>query len=260
MTNSIARYRYTLLQRYVYILANHTTKSKPCWVIYVYCICKKRDIRYRVINLVLTYIIVQTIETVLVAITGMLALLSLILWLERMVRIVMANYLISSILLGMSNFIELAHNRLVYGEATTWWIARVENILWNLLMTWKPTILLTIYFLLLLFIVKKAHIGIGTVRNEWLRIILTLLFIPCTVISILLSLATAIFGAQLMDASALQWFADLVSHNPFLYNFILLTPLRVVLPGLMTIAIAAFVLRTKDEIIQRVVVHDPEFD
>lgn len=190
----------------------------------------------------------------------MIALLSLVLWLERMVRIVMANYLISSILLGMSNFIELAHERLVYWEAAAWWISKLENTLWNLLLHWKPTILLTIYFLLLLFIVKKAHIWIGTVRNEWLRIILTLIFIPCTVISILLSLATAIFGAQIMDANALQWFANLVIDNPYLYNFILLTPLWVVLPGLLTIAIAAFVLRTKDEIIQRVVVHDPEFD
>jgi len=168
----------------------------------------------------------------------------------------MANYLISSILLGMSNFIELAHDKLVYGQTAAWWISKVENTLWSLLLTWKPTILLTIYFLLLLFIVKRAHIGIWIVRNEWLRVILTILFIPCTVISILLSLATAIFGVKLMDPSSLQALATLVIHNEFLYNFILLTPLWIVLPGILTIAIAAFVLRTKDEIIQRVVVHD----
>ena len=89
---------------------------------------------------------------------------------------------------------------------------------------------------------------------------MTLLFVPCTVISILLSLATAIFGIKLMEQSSLQALAQLVADNEYLYNFVLLTPLWIVLPGIFTIAIAAFVLRTKDEIIQRVVVQEPEFD
>ena len=202
----------------------------------------------------------QTIQTVLVAVTGMLAILSLVLWLERMVRIIMANYLISSILLGMSNFIDLIYTRLTLSENAVWWVGKVESTVGSLLLNWKPTILLTIYFLLLLFIVKKAHIWIWIVRNEWLRLILTLLFVPCTVISILLSLATAIFGIKLMEQSSLQALAQLVADNEYLYNFVLLTPLWIVLPGIFTIAIAAFVLRTKDEIIQRVVVQEPEFD
>ncbi|USN54903.1 MAG: hypothetical protein H6765_10735 [Candidatus Peribacteria bacterium] len=53
------------------------------------------------------------IETAAVALAGMITLLCLILGLEKMIKIIMGNYLIGFILLGMSNLIDLINERLL---------------------------------------------------------------------------------------------------------------------------------------------------
>lgn len=189
----------------------------------------------------------------------MLAILSLILWFDRMIRIIMANYLIASILLGLGNFIDLVWNQwlMVDGQAQRR-VEWLQNRIGKLLMAWKPTLLLTVYFILLIFIVNKAHIWVGKVRNEWLRRLLTIVFLPCTVISIFVSLALAIYGNQVFDIAQLQMLASYFSWNAMVYNFIMLTPLRIILPGIATIIVAALVIRTKDDIVVREVVVEEE--
>ena len=185
----------------------------------------------------------------------MLTILSAILGLDRMIRIIMGNYLINSIILWLSNFIELVSQKLLFGQTeAAEWLGKIEGTLGKLLLDGRPTILLTTYFLLLLFVVKRAHIGLGEIRNDGTRRLLTILFIPSTVLSILLSVATAIFGARILSLEAIQWFASLVDHNVRLEQFILLTPLRIVLPAIFVIVLAGFMRRNTDEIIQKVVV------
>lgn len=197
----------------------------------------------------------SVIQTAIIAIGWMLALLSLILWLERMIRIIMANYLIASILLGLWNFIDLISNRLLISPAERW-VDGLQKWFWWALLASKPTVLLTVYFVLLLFIVSKAHIWLGRIKNDGLRIMLMLLFLPCTIISILLSIWLAIFGNQIMNLNELQLLATYVKDYPYAYDFIMLVPLRIILPGLVTIFVAAFVLRTKDEIVKKEFVFD----
>lgn len=200
-------------------------------------------------------------ETALIAVWGMLAILSAILGLDRMIRIIMGNYLINSILLGLSNFIELISQRLIFAKSSASdWLAKLEWWLAELLLDGRPTILLTVYFLLLLFVLKRAHIGIWEIKNDGMRFLLTILFIPSTVLSILLSIATAIWGVKIMSLEALQWLAKLVDHNERLYQIVLLTPLRLILPGIFVILAAAFMRRNTDEIVQKVVVTERVFD
>lgn len=199
------------------------------------------------------------IHTAVIAVWWMLAILSLILWLDRMIRIIMANYLIASILLGMWNFIDLVSSQwLIVDGQTQRWVDGLQSRIWKLLIAGKPTLLLTTYFILLIFIVNKAHIGVGKVRNEGLRWILTVIFLPCTVISILVTLALAIYGNQVFDINQLRFLADYFVSNPIIHNFIMLTPLRIILPWLATIVVAALVIRTKDEIIVREVIVEEE--
>ncbi len=201
------------------------------------------------------------LETAVIAVAWMLTILSAILGLDRMIRIIMGNYLINSVILWLSNFIEMISQHLLFGETVAAeWLAKVETGLGRLLLDGRPTILLTVYFLLLLFIIKRAHIGLGEIRNDGTKILLTILLIPSTVLSILLSIATAIFGAKILSLEAIQGFAWLVDHNERLYQFILLTPLRIVLPALFIIVLAAFMRRHTDEVIQKVVVTEREFD
>lgn len=59
-----------------------------------------------------------------------------------------------------------------------------------------------------------------------------------------------------MNLNELQLLATYVKDYPYAYDFIMLVPLRIILPGLVTIFVAAFVLRTKDEIVKKEFVFD----
>lgn len=136
--------------------------------------------------------------TALFAVSGMIAILSLVMGLEKMIRIIMANYFIASIILALSNFIDLITSQLLLGRIER----RVDGLqhwIGKLLVAGKPTALLTVYFILLLFLITKSRIGLGSVKNDVVKYILTLLFLPCTVLSILLSIAVAIFGSQMVS-------------------------------------------------------------
>ena len=117
-------------------------------------------------------------------------------------------------------------------------------------MAGKPTFLLTVYFILLVFITTKSDIGIGQIKNEGLRWALMIVFLPCTIISIMLTVALALFGNQMINIDELKILATPFVDQSWVYNFIMLTPLRIVLPGLVTFLIAALFLRSKQDFIQ----------
>lgn len=188
----------------------------------------------------------QYLFTALFAVAGMIGILSLILWLEKMIRIIMANYFIASILLAFNNFFDLISSQLL-----VWKIDRrvdgLQNRLWSLLLAGKPTILLTIYFVLLIFLMTKSRISFWNVSNQALKIWLTILFLPCTVLSIILWIALAIFGWQMVSLEWLRTLAYNVSDIPYAYNLVLLTPVWIILPGIVTILVAVLVLRTQND-------------
>ena len=188
----------------------------------------------------------SVIQTGAFAIVGMLALLSLILWLQKMIRIIMANYLIASILLGLSNFTDLVTRWLLSSQSERW-VDGFQIWFGKLIAAWKPTFLLTVYFVLLLFIITKSHIGIWSIKNPVIKWVLTVIFLPCTIISILLSIALAIFGSQVMTLDGISQLADTFASNTLIHNAIMLTPLRVIIPWIITILVAAFVLRTHSD-------------
>lgn len=65
------------------------------------------------------------------------------------------------------------------------------------------------------------------------------------------NIALAIYGNQIINLDELKLLADNFISYPLVYNIIMFTPLRIILPGIVTIAVAAFVLRTKDDIVRR---------
>lgn len=186
------------------------------------------------------------IETAAVALAGMITLLCLILGLEKMIKIIMGNYLIGFILLGMSNLIDLINERLLMWAQTERRVDIVESWIAQLLAAGKPTLMLTVYFIMLLFMTTKSQIGFGKVKNEMMRWIFLIVFLPCTVISIMLTLGMAIMWPQILDLHQLKILAADVAPSVWTYNFIMLTPLWVVLPGLVTFVIAAFFLRSDE--------------
>lgn len=153
----------------------------------------------------------------------------------------------------MSNLIDLISGRLLIGATTGRRVDGIQQSVASLLSAGKPTMLLTVYFTLLIFITTKSHLGIGKVKHELFRWVFFVIFLPCTVISMMLTMALAIYGNQIMDLEKLAVLAKQFESLPWIYDFIMLTPLWIVLPGVVTFAIAAFVLRTKDEIVSKIV-------
>jgi hypothetical protein len=188
----------------------------------------------------------QYLFTAMFAVAGMIGILSLILWLEKMIRIIMANYFIASILLAFNNFFDLISSQLLVGKIDR----RVDGLqhwIWTLLLAGKPTLLLTIYFVLLIFLMTKSRISFWNIQSNALRVWLTILFLPCTVLSILLGISIAIFGGQMVSLEWLRILAYSVSNIPYAYNIVLLTPVRIILPGIITILVAVLVLRNSDQ-------------
>lgn len=187
----------------------------------------------------------QYLFTAVIAIAGTLWIVSLILWLEKMIRIIMANYFIASVLLAFNNFFDLISSQLLVGKIDR----RVDGLqhwLGTMLLAGKPTILLTIYFVLLMFLITKSRISFWKVEHNGLKIWLTILFLPCTILSILLGIAIALFGGQMVSLEWLKMLAYNASSIPYAHNLILLTPVRTILPGVITVLVAVIMLRTSN--------------
>jgi hypothetical protein len=84
-------------------------------------------------------------------------------------------------------------------------------------------------------------------HNDITKWILTVLYIPFTVISIVANLALAVFGTKVLEIAQLVKLAGFVSDNRILYNAVLLTPLWILLPGLITVILASYSLMPRLE-------------
>lgn len=183
----------------------------------------------------------QYVETILLALMGMLAMMSLILGLEKMIRIILWNYLTISILIGLSALVDLLS--LQTWTAAMWGAGSfLLDLFHKLLSNGKPTLLLTIYFLCLTLATTKLHITIGSPKDDIQKRILSFLFIPLTVMSILVSIGIAIFGIDILLISELRGLAEPFAGNIYMHTTIMRTPLRLTLPGLVALLTTSFLL------------------
>lgn len=187
------------------------------------------------------------ISTLLLALIGMLAILSLIIWLEKMVRIVIGNYLLSGVILASYSLLDLLAQRHLLQGNPSGIIEQAANMLGNIIVSAKPTIILVIYFVMILRISTKSRLGLGYLHSDLTKRLLTVLYIPFTVISIVSNLALAVFGTKVFELTYLTKLASYVSNNWMLHNFILLTPLWILLPGIITVILASYSLMPRLE-------------
>jgi hypothetical protein len=183
------------------------------------------------------------LETILLALTGMLAIMSLIVGMEKMMKIVLGNYMVMGILLWLHGGIDSI------SLAIGWWSENMLlNVLYNILTfilsNGKPTLLLTIYFLLLAIVTTKIHIPLWEATTERQKWLITILCIPCTVISILTNIIIATVGITVFDLPAMQTLLETIVPTSQLFTTtIQLIPLYIFLPWGIVILIAWFWLR-----------------
>lgn len=163
-----------------------------------------------------------------------LLILVLFIWVNRMVKIIIWNYILSTIALTISSNIWIFISQIDFKKITfiknTWWIE--EFLLW-----WNDIVWLVIYFVFLILLITASRIGVWEIKNKMYKMILTIIYAPLTILSMLTSLWIIVLWNITIDPLKLQAFAANFSSNIYIYNFIILTPLWVILPWIITILI-----------------------
>ena len=101
------------------------------------------------------------------------------------------------------------------------------------------TIVLILYVILLVIIFRTSKIRIGLPNDEAIKKMLQLIFVPLTVISMILTLQIAILGINGINIAAISSIADMVANNQYMYQFVRLTPVWILLHGIVTILITS---------------------
>jgi len=175
---------------------------------------------------------------IVVGIVGILAVFSFVMGIEKMIKIILGNYILTTICLAAGESISLLANFLNKTPELKFFGISYESFA-NFFSFGKTTIVLILYAILLVIIYLKGkmHIKLPEDNNakKWLYIIL----VPLTIISIILALQIALMGIKVLDASQLHILADNIAGNNYMYRFLSLTPIRILLHGLTTILIAS---------------------
>ena len=103
----------------------------------------------------------------------------------------------------------------------------------------STTIILILYVILLVLIYKKSKIRIIVPMDEASKKMLQIILVPLTVISMVLTLQIALMGINVTNIVSIQNLATIISTNPYIVKFISLTPVWILLHGIVTIIITS---------------------
>lgn len=174
----------------------------------------------------------------IVVLVAILAIFSFTIGIDKMIRIILGNYILSSICLAAGQSINLGveymskHPELSF---MGFWYDKVANFLNN----GNMTIVLILYVILLFVIFKKSKIRISLPDDEALKKMLQIIFVPLTVISMVLTLQIAILGMDGINITAISSVAAAVANNPYIFQFVSLTPVWILLHGIVTVIITS---------------------
>lgn len=101
------------------------------------------------------------------------------------------------------------------------------------------TIVLILYIILFVIIYRTSKIRIVLPGDEALKKMLQLIFVPLTVISMVLTLQIVILGMNGINITAISNIAKTVANNPYMFQFVSLTPVWILIHGIFTIFITS---------------------
>lgn len=174
----------------------------------------------------------------IVTLIGILVIFSFTIGIEKMIRIILGNYILSSICLAASQSMSLAVEAMRKTPELNLMGFSYDKIA-NFLDNGNMTIVLVLYIILLVVIFRTSKIKITLPDDEAIKKMLLIIFVPLTVISMILTLQIAILGINGISISALSSIAKTVANNPYMFQFVSLTPVRLLLHGIVTILITS---------------------
>ncbi len=169
---------------------------------------------------------------------GILAIFSFTIGIDKMIRIILGNYILNSICIAASQSINIAVQSMkATPDAKFLWLSydKISTFLDN----GSMTIILIVYIILLIIIYKTSKIRIVLPSDEAIKKMVQLIFVPLTVISIVLTLQIVILWINGINISEIASVTSVVANNPYMLKFISLTPVRILLHGILTILITS---------------------
>ena len=155
-----------------------------------------------------------------------------------MIKIVLGNYILSSICLAAGQSIHIAAQYMRTTPELTFMGFGHEKFA-NFLSDGSTTIILILYIILLIIIFRTSKIKIKLPQDEALKKMLQIVFVPLTVISMVLTLQIVLLGMNGINITAISNLANIVNNNIYMFKFVSLTPVRILLHGLITIFITS---------------------
>lgn len=155
-----------------------------------------------------------------------------------MIRIILWNYILSSICLAASQSITIAVEAMKKTPELKFmgfWYEKIANFLSN----GSMTIILILYIVLLVVVYKTSKIRIKLPEDEAIKKMLQVIFVPLTIISIVLTLQIVLLWVNGINTTTLSNIATAVKNNPYMFKFMELTPVRMLLHGIITIIITS---------------------
>jgi hypothetical protein len=99
----------------------------------------------------------------------------------------------------------------------------------------RATIVLILYIILIVIIYRKSKIHITLPMDEASKKMMQIVFVPLTIISVILTLQIALMGMDVANIQSLTRLGTNISSNPYIIQYFSLTPVRIVLHGLITV-------------------------
>jgi hypothetical protein len=167
---------------------------------------------------------------------GILCVFSLAIGIERMMKIILANYLLTALCITITPAI----------DALMGWLGAqapdVGNAIGHAVAN-KTIITLVVYLLLFLLLFAKSRLHIWFHLSGPKKLLMTILCIPMTVLSIALTLEIAVLGLQAFDMVALQKLASSMPVSPIYQQFVQYTPIIICVHALLAVLMLADINR-----------------
>ena len=174
------------------------------------------------------------LDYIVMGVFWLLAIFSFLIGVEQMIKIIVGNYILTALIVALSNAIELFNTRLLLTPTNAFFGISFERRA-GFVSSGETTLLLLLYCVILVLIFQRSNIAITVsgsyLTQQWIMVLL----IPLTIFSVIFGLEAAIFGANLFSTDALMKAAYTVTGSPFFYNFVVMTPVWMFAHALVTL-------------------------
>lgn len=153
-----------------------------------------------------------------------------------MVKILLWNYVLATLCLAANQSLDILFQSLMLTPNLDIIGISYQKIA-SFISVGKSSIVLILYLLLLFLMYRKSKIRIALPSDEILKKTFSIFLVPLTVISVVLTLEIVILWINSLNPVYLETLAKGFTDNFYITQFIVLTPVWILLHGLATLLI-----------------------